>query len=58
MKSRDLKYLNAGQANLLLLLCCLYAFLICYLCSVLLQGDMEFGILANTNNEAIWRVSE
>ena len=55
---KNKRYLNTGMANLLILLCCMYALFVCYSCSVILSDDVDFGVLANTKNEDVWRVSE
>ena len=58
MKAKHKKYLDSGMTNLLVLLLFVYAFIACVACYKVLSDDIDFGVVANNQTEAVWRVSD
>lgn len=58
MKSKQKTYFDKGMTNILVLLCCVYAFVVCYCCYIVLNEHTDFGVESIAQSEQVWRVSE
>lgn len=58
MKSKENQKFDRGMTNILLLVCVLYAFAVCYCCFKVLSEHKDFGVVAKNKGDVVWRVSE
>jgi hypothetical protein len=53
MKRKQNTFLDKGMTNLLVLVCVVYAVVVCYCCFLILNDDVDFGVVASANHAKI-----
>jgi len=58
MNRKQNTILDKGMTNLLVLMCVVYAVVVCYCCFLILNDDIDFGVVASTRSKTVIRLSE
>jgi|GEM_PF-3506531 len=58
MNRKQNTILDKGMTNLLVFMCVVYAVVVCYCCFLILNDDIDFGVVASTRSETVIRLSE